>query len=65
MTLPKAACLLSLLTIATAHADFYVAPLGSDRNDGTELSPFLTLERARDAVRELKRAGNLPALAAC
>ncbi|MGZ8938787.1 MAG: right-handed parallel beta-helix repeat-containing protein [Limisphaerales bacterium] len=62
MTLPKTACsVILLLTIATARADFYVAPLGSDRNDGTELNPFLTLERARDAVRELKRAGKIPA----
>ena len=43
------------------RADFYVAPGGSDRNDGTEAKPFSTLERARDAVRELKRNGKLPA----
>ena len=30
---------------------FYVAPDGSDNNDGTLENPFLTLERARDAVR--------------
>ncbi|MFZ2642836.1 MAG: hypothetical protein WA117_17715, partial [Verrucomicrobiia bacterium] len=33
---------------------FYVAPNGSDANPGTEAKPFATLERARDAARELK-----------
>lgn len=37
-------------------ADFYVAPNGSDSDPGTERAPFATLARARDAVREKKRA---------
>lgn len=34
---------------------FYVAPGGSDANPGTLDSPFATLDRARDAVRSLKK----------
>jgi hypothetical protein len=49
-----------LLSAVSVRADFYVAPAGSDQNDGSESKPFSTLERARDAVRELKRGG-LPA----
>jgi len=39
---------------------FFVAPDGRDENPGTESEPFASLERARDAIRELKRRG-LPA----
>ncbi|MSU61614.1 MAG: right-handed parallel beta-helix repeat-containing protein [Pedosphaera sp.] len=49
----------SLFQIHT-FADFYIAHVGSDTNLGTKSKPFATLERARDAVRELKRAGKLP-----
>ena len=38
----------------------FVAPNGDDANPGTEQRPFRTLERARDAVRELKKMGPLP-----
>jgi hypothetical protein len=38
-------------------ARFHVAPDGRDDNSGTRDQPFATLERARDAVRELKGAG--------
>jgi hypothetical protein len=41
-------------------ADFHVSPSGSDANPGTRSKPFATLERARDAVRTLKRDGRLP-----
>ena len=37
-------------------ADFYVAPNGNDANPGTQAKPFATLERARDAIRELKQS---------
>ena len=59
---PAAICLflfaMSLLLRATSShaADFYVAPAGDDANPGTKRLPFATLERARDAVRERKRA---------
>lgn len=36
--------------------EFYVAPNGSDTNPGTIEAPFAALSRARDAVRELKKA---------
>ncbi len=41
---------------------FHVAPTGRDTADGSEQSPFPTLERARDAVRALKksRGGRFP-----
>jgi hypothetical protein len=39
---------------------FWVAPDGEDRSAGTARAPFRTLERARDAVRDLKRTHGLP-----
>ena len=36
-------------------ADFYVSPNGNDNNPGIENAPFATLDRARLAVRELKK----------
>jgi hypothetical protein len=42
-------------------ADFYVSPKGADTNAGTKRAPFATLERARDAVRDLKQSSGLPA----
>ncbi|MBL7154634.1 MAG: right-handed parallel beta-helix repeat-containing protein [Phycisphaerae bacterium] len=38
-------------------ANFYVSPKGNDANPGTLLKPFATLQRARDAVRQLNKAG--------
>lgn len=40
---------------ASSPATFYVAPKGSDTNPGTEPLPFASLEKARDALRALKR----------
>ncbi|MDF9844549.1 MULTISPECIES: Ig-like domain-containing protein [unclassified Paenibacillus] len=39
---------------------FYVATNGSDSNNGTLNDPFLTLEKARDAIRALKAEDGLP-----
>lgn len=36
-------------------ADFFVSPAGDDTGDGSRGRPFATLERARDAVRQLPR----------
>ncbi|SDD68754.1 Right handed beta helix region [Paenibacillus sp. UNCCL117] len=41
-------------------AVFYVSNNGSDTNPGTLESPFQTLEKARDAVRQLKQGSGLP-----
>ena len=38
----------------------FVSPAGDDANPGTEASPFRTLERSREAVRQLKQEGALP-----
>ena len=37
--------------------DFYVSTRGSDDNDGTESAPFLTIERAIEAVRATDKSG--------
>lgn len=39
----------------------FISPEGNDSNPGTIEKPFLTPERARDAVREMKKSGNFPA----
>ncbi len=44
----------STVAAASAQVAYYVSPLGNDRNPGTELNSFKTLERARDAVRALQ-----------
>jgi len=41
---------------------FYVSPSGNDSQSGTSAStPFATLQKARDAIRELKQNGKLSA----
>ncbi|MBI2298547.1 MAG: right-handed parallel beta-helix repeat-containing protein, partial [Armatimonadetes bacterium] len=50
--------LVALLAACAPGAElpaFYVAPSGSDTAPGTLAQPFRTVERARDAVRELRR----------
>ncbi|MBQ6898408.1 MAG: right-handed parallel beta-helix repeat-containing protein [Clostridia bacterium] len=37
--------------------DFYVSTGGSDENDGTREAPFLTIEKAIEAVRNTEKAG--------
>ena len=43
-----------------APPTFTVAPGGSDEGPGTADQPFATLQAARDAVRKLRTAGDLP-----
>jgi len=38
----------------------HVSPTGNDQNDGSESKPFRTVERARNAVRDLMRKSPLP-----
>jgi len=64
--------MLATLAAATTAADFYLSPKGSDQWSGTLAEPdaqkndgpFASLERARDAVRELKqkKAGDIVVL---
>ena len=56
-----AALLLMLASpVARAEIRFYVAPSGSDAQNGTSpAQPFLTVQRAQQAVRELKQRGQL------
>ena len=42
-----------------ARDTVYVSPKGKDTNPGTRSAPFATLERARDAVRAVRQAGDL------
>ncbi len=44
----------------TASVTLHVASDGADANPGTRAKPFATLERARDEIRALKKAGALP-----
>ena len=45
-----------LLAASLRAADFHVATSGTDTNAGTATEPFATLERAREAVREWRKA---------
>ena len=49
-----------LFSIPIAYCDIYVSPLGNDANEGTKISPFETLERARDEIRNFgKRSDSI------
>jgi len=48
---------------AEAGKTFFVSAGGSDDNAGTKDKPFATLERARDQIRSLKKAGGCPRVA--
>ena len=52
------ALLASLLFTRAEGTEFFISPAGNDRNAGTREKPFQTIERARDAVRELRRLKN-------
>ena len=56
--------LLTLVVLAgnasAAAGEFFVSPAGQDTNPGTAEKPFATLERARDAVRQLRQADGKP-----
>ena len=53
-----AGALASVTTLVSA-TDLYVAANSSDTNPGTQAKPFATIERARDAIRDLKKTGPL------
>lgn len=52
----------SLPELPEASTTFHVAPDGNDAGDGSENKPFGSLDKARDAVRALRKAhgGSLP-----
>ncbi len=60
LNLLLASCAVMVLATTATAADFTVAPNGKDTNPGTRILPYATLERARDAVRELKARGPWP-----
>ena len=51
--------LLLSLALAAEPVERFVAPDGDDTAPGTEARPFANLERARDALRELRAQGQL------
>ncbi len=51
---------LALPQPSVPRIEFFVAPDGKDQNPGSRQQPFASLERARDALRSLKRDGTLP-----
>lgn len=53
------ACPVSAQETAAAAA-LHVSPDGADANPGTLAQPFASLERARDAIREIKQRSGLP-----
>lgn len=77
--LKRSICLLVLLSVivtsavtvgaaaptAPSKAIFYVATDGNDRNAGTIDAPFATIERARDAIRQLKADNAFPKDGVC
>ena len=46
---------------AACALTFYVATNGADTAEGSLEKPFATLERARDAIRSVRRTGGVPA----
>jgi len=58
--LGKTAVALVTVTISPVGADFYVALDGGDSKPGTLEQPFATLEKARQAVVDLKAGAGLP-----
>jgi len=54
-------CVCLFAGVAGATAEFYVSPSGSDGNSGGVGSPLGSLAGARDAIRQLKSSGGIPA----
>ena len=49
-------CTLCIVDSARAtNKEFFVSPKGNDRNPGTKTQPFLTVTKARDAVRAFRQ----------
>ncbi len=50
----------NLIAPSLASIDFHVATNGDNAHDGSENAPFATLDRARDAIRDLRSAQSEP-----
>lgn len=50
---------LVLVASVVQATEFYVGTGGDDAGQGTSRKPFATIERARDAIREMKKTGPL------
>ncbi len=48
--------LIFITTSVFASVEYYVAPDGNDANPGTQSKPFITLEKARDTVRQIPKS---------
>ena len=63
---PKSTLFLFMLFFISSCVNkttFYVSPNGDDLQNGTSIEcPFATLQRARDAIREIKTEGDLKSL---
>jgi hypothetical protein len=59
MLMNVASLFLAMVVPCASDLHFYVSRDGSDANRGTSEAPFASLERARDAIRELKAEGTL------
>jgi hypothetical protein len=51
---------LLLLVSCRSSVEFHIAVDGKDTSPGTQTKPFATLERARDAIRQLKETAEYP-----
>ena len=61
LALSVAACApVKEIAVAGEPNTLYVAPGGSDQSPGTRAKPFATLERARDAIREMRALDAAP-----
>lgn len=62
--MPRLAFVLAVILLplpSLGAVELFVAPDGNDTNDGAQAQPFATLERARDTLRTMRQAGELPA----
>jgi hypothetical protein len=51
MKTPLLFIILFFILMSCTSTEFYVSPTGNDRNQGTKKEPFMTIQRAQQAVR--------------
>jgi len=52
--------LILLVSCSEQAKELYVSPSGSDDNPGTSSAPYQSIEKARDAIINMKQAGKYP-----